>query len=299
MVRRKTKKDNSTLVSFIVVTAAIMLVILFLAKPEKTLPPKIAKKVIEIEKIVKEIPKITKRPTKPVKKPLPLPPKVITGPKIAFILDDWGYSLKNEKYIYNKDMKFTLAILPNLNYSKRVAILAKNSGKEVMLHLPMQPKNKSLDALEKLTISSNMPASEIKNILNKDLASVPYAKGINNHMGSLATEDAELMTKVFTELKKRKLYFIDSRTADRSSCRLVAKKINIKFSERAVFLDNKNDFEYIKSQIKQLMRIAKAKKMAIGVGHDRPLTLAAIKEMLPEIKKQGINLVFVSQIFEK
>ncbi|MEW5757863.1 MAG: divergent polysaccharide deacetylase family protein [Candidatus Omnitrophota bacterium] len=274
MKKRKPKHNNSLLLTVIVIILAIMATIIILNRPKKVVPIKIIKKKPEIM-------------------------QVALGPKIAFVLDDWGYNLKNEKFIKDKNMPFTLAILPNLKYSTTVAKLAYAHNKEIVLHLPLEPKNKQDGALENNTILTTMDKDKIQSILINDLKTVPHAKGASNHQGSRATEDEKIMAYIFNIIKKRNLYFLDSRSTQDSICRELSKKMKVRFAERAVFIDNKNELDYIKSQIRQLMRIAKVRKAAIGIGHDRELTLQAIKEMLPEIKKQGIKLVFVSQILKK
>lgn len=285
-MKKKAKKQNNSLF-FSVVTIVIILfgVFLFLSKPPKP-PKKAPPKKIPAVKVIKKIPK------KEIK-------EIMVGPRIAFVIDDWGYSLKNEDFIKDKGLIFTLAVLPNLKYSRDIARLAKINNKDIILHLPLEPKNKKSEDLETRTIVTGMNKTDIRNILKGDLKTVPYIKGISNHMGSRATEDSEIMAEIFSVVKEKRLYFLDSRSTQKTVCRTLSKKKNIKFAERSVFLDNRNDAEYIKNQILQLIKIAKTKKIAIGIGHDRPLTLQTIKDMLPELKKQGIKLIFVSEIFKQ
>ena len=79
----------------------------------------------------------------------PVPSYHIKG-KIAIIIDDWGYSLHNLPVASQIKQPFTAAILPNLPYSLRVAEALQEQGKEVALHLPLEPREKY--GLEKNTI---------------------------------------------------------------------------------------------------------------------------------------------------
>jgi len=214
--------------------------------------------------------------------------------KIAIVMDDWGYNLNNLEIAQGIKQPLTCAILPNLRNSRLVAQKLNNSGFEIILHLPMEPKEKY--RLEKNTITASMDAVEIRGILGQDLASVSFAKGISNHMGSRITEDTRVSALIMSEAKKRKLYFLDSYVTAKSVCALLAKKMKIRFARRDVFLDNQDDPVYIKGQIIKLRDLAKKNGQAVGIGHDRRNTLIALKETIPQLVKAGYKLVFVSEL---
>ncbi|MCM8780085.1 MAG: divergent polysaccharide deacetylase family protein, partial [Candidatus Omnitrophica bacterium] len=174
---------------------------------------------------------VRKPPQKTVAKlPVEILPRIfrpkIKG-KIAIVLDDWGNSLNNFDMIKSVKQALTLAILPGLAYSKRIAAEAKRNGFEVILHLPMEPVSRDKAEIEKDTICTDMDDLKIKDVLSAQLNKVPYVKGVNNHMGSLATADSRLMRVIFEELKKRKLYFLDSYTSGASVCSRQAKDCKI------------------------------------------------------------------------
>jgi polysaccharide deacetylase 2 family uncharacterized protein YibQ len=214
--------------------------------------------------------------------------------RIAIVIDDWGYSLNNLAIIAQIKQPLTCAILPGLKNSNLVMQKLNNLGFEIILHLPMQPKEKY--NLEQNTITSGMDALAIENIFAKDLASVKYAQGVSNHMGSRLTEDINASTLVMAEAKKRKLYFFDSFVTNQSVCPALAKKIKIRFAKRDVFLDNQNDPAYIKQQLIKLKKLANQSGIAIGIGHDRKNTLLVLKEMLAGLKEEGYQFVFLSQV---
>jgi len=214
--------------------------------------------------------------------------------RIAIVIDDWGYSLNNLEIVESIKQPLTCAILPNLKNSGLVAQRLNNSGFEIILHLPMEPKEKY--RLEKNTITASMDAGQIRGILGRDLASVLFAKGISNHMGSRITEDSKVSALIMSEVKKRKLYFLDSYVTAKSACPLLARKMKIRFAKRDVFLDNQDDLVYIKSQIIKLRDLAKKNGQAVGIGHDRRNTLIALKESIPQLIKAGYKFVFVSEL---
>ncbi|OQB09028.1 MAG: Divergent polysaccharide deacetylase [Candidatus Omnitrophica bacterium ADurb.Bin205] len=232
---------------------------------------------------------------KPKKAARYIPPKVFAG-KIAIVLDDWGYSFNNMHIIEQIKSPLTIAVLPDLNYSRAIAENLHRKGFEIILHLPMEPKDKS--AMEKNTIRISMNEGQIAGIIDKDLSSIPHVKGVSNHTGSMATSDTATMEAVFRVLKKRKLYFLDSYVTADSRCFKVASKYGLRFSKRDVFLDNKNDPKYIKKQLYILRDKARLKGYAIGIGHDRRNTLEVLRDVIPEFEKEGYKFVFLSEIVQ-
>ena len=259
------------------ILAAILSLLVFIGLILVPLQKKVPVKKISVKKA-------------PVKKTLP-----VRG-RIAIVVDDWGYSLKNLALVEQIKQPLTCAILPGLKNSNLVMQQLNNLGFEIILHLPMEPKEKY--ALEKNTITLGMNAAAIEKIFTKDLLSVNLAKGISNHMGSRITENIKSSTLVMLEAKKRKLYFFDSFVTNQSVCPDIAGKIKIRFAKRDVFLDNQDDFEYIKGQLIKLKYLAARQGSAIGIGHDRKNTLLVLHEMLPAMEKEGYKFVFLSGVVE-
>jgi polysaccharide deacetylase 2 family uncharacterized protein YibQ len=233
-----------------------------------------------------------RRPKKLAPIPMAVAPQV--KGKIAIVLDDWGYNTRNLKFLDNLKYPLTFSVLPSLSYSSRMSKLLKRRGFQVILHLPMEPYEKL--NLENNTISTDMDEQEIKKIIQQDLESVDSARGVSNHMGSKATEDSKTMNILFSELKKRGLYFLDSYVSGNSLARELSEEARVKFAQRDVFLDNNQNVGYIKQQIEQLKKKARQNGRAIGIGHDRKLTLEVLKETMPEITQQGYKFVYVSEL---
>lgn len=211
------------------------------------------------------------------------------------IFDDAGGSLRDLDRIISLGRPVTVAVLPGLRFSQEVAHRARAGNLEVLLHLPLE----AVDSGKKLGpggISTDMTDEEITAAVSADLASVPGATGINNHMGSRATADPRVMRSVLQVVKDRGLIFIDSRTSDRSVAASLADEMGIPTTRRHVFLDNENEPEAIRAQLRRLMSVARHQGFAVGIGHAQRLTATILAEMLPEFDRMGIELVPVSAL---
>jgi polysaccharide deacetylase 2 family uncharacterized protein YibQ len=220
-------------------------------------------------------------------------PAQIKG-RIAIVVDDWGYNLNNVAALKQIRYPLTLAVLPNLGYSKEVSRQAHALGFEIILHLPMEPSEKR--RLENNTIMISMEENAIDKILSEDLDAILYAKGVSNHMGSGATKDVRTMTFLFKELKRKGLYFLDSYVSSDSICYDLSRQMRLGFAKRDVFIDNTLEPEYIKAQINKLKTKARFYGQAIGIGHDRRSTLQVLEEVMPQLEKEGYKFVYVSEL---
>ncbi|MBN1405007.1 MAG: divergent polysaccharide deacetylase family protein [Candidatus Omnitrophica bacterium] len=214
-------------------------------------------------------------------------------PKIAIVLDDWGYNLNNLELLRSIDIPLTLAVLPNLKYSAKMAEEAKFKNRQIILHMPMEPGR--FVRLEKNTITTDMTQEKINAVLSSDLGSMSTLKGVSNHMGSKFTADKKSMAIFLKQIKKKNLYFLDNVSCSNSVCVAVAKNLGVKIAERDVFLDNSNSKDYIRGQFAQVVGIAKKRGYAVATGHDRRRTLEVIKEIAPSLKNK-VKFVFVSEL---
>ncbi len=231
---------------------------------------------------------------KPKKAVKAQPAMMKTKPQIAIVLDDWGYNLNSLPVLDQIKYPLTMSVLPNLTYSKTISQELHYRGFEIILHLPTEPFEKF--RLEENTILTSMDEITVKNILDLDLENVPFVKGVSNHMGSKLTSDIKSLGFVFKELKKRNLYFLDSLVSSKSIASTLAASEHISFAKRDVFLDNNSDYRYIKQQLQELKNKAKIQGKAIGIGHDHRLTLEVLRDVMPEIEREGFRFVFVSEL---
>ncbi len=217
-------------------------------------------------------------------------------PQLAIIIDDVGGDLRLTEEILEIGKSLSLSILPSLPYSRESAELAQENGFEVMLHLPMEPKEEIGNPLEEETIMTYMSEEEIEDIVWDALEKVPFAKGVNNHMGSKATEDERVMETILKLLAEKGFFFIDSKTTPNSVGSKLARELGVLSGENQLFIDNQNDYLSIEERLHLGMKIAKSKGTCIIIGHARPQTIQAIREVIPEIEREKIRLVFASQI---
>ncbi|CCO24302.1 divergent polysaccharide deacetylase family protein [Maridesulfovibrio hydrothermalis] len=232
----------------------------------------------------------------PLKKKKPAPHKVDPdGPKMAIVIDDMGEDLAFARGLANLDVHVTFSIWPKSSHVKKTVALAKKHGNEIMIHLPMQPKgypkvNPGSDAL-----LVGMDSAVIYKRVRAAVSKIPSATGLNNHMGSLFTEDYAGMSAVMTELRRNKLFFLDSRTTPKSAGRKTARKAGVTMYERNIFLDNVKDVGAIKYQLSKTAKIAKKTGQAIAIGHPNKETLQAIRQWVNE-NKGKINIVPVEEL---
>lgn len=217
--------------------------------------------------------------------------------KIALLIDDFGYSQGRMVDIFLKDLDIplTISVIPGTPQAKFVAEEAHNNGKEVIIHLPMQPKGK-FNPHYKWIVLDRMNKKKVKSVIEEVTKDVPYAVGLNNHMGSLITTEEKPMRALLEALKEKNLFFVDSKTSPNSIAFSLAQKMGIKSASREVFLDNKKNIDYIKGQFQELVSSAKTKGKALGIGHIDMITAYALKEIIASLDKRKIELVYVSEI---
>ena len=234
------------------------------------------------------------------KPPAPLPPEIPPGlppeARIAIVIDDLGQDRRIAMEFLDLDIPLSFSIFPFAPFSQDIAREATQRGRDVLLHLPMEPREYPGRNPGKGVLLTTMDKERLLAQLEKDLSAVPYVKGVNNHMGSRFTEDPDLMRLVLEDLKKRNLFFLDSLTTNHSAGLKVSRELGVKAMQRNVFLDNDRDTAKIKARIHELIRIARKNGGAIGIGHPHPETIQAIREVLPSFKENRIELIPVSSL---
>jgi polysaccharide deacetylase 2 family uncharacterized protein YibQ len=236
----------------------------------------------------KEVP-----PHKSIPKPAPAIPKGL--PKIAIIIDDIGYDKEIVEKFLGLDATFTFSILPYSPFQESIAKSVRSKRLDVMLHLPMEPNEYPAVNPGPGALLTSMSPDQLIDQLQKNLDSVPFIQGVNNHMGSKMTTVSTQLYQIFSVLKKRKLFFIDSRTTAETLCRPSAQLLQVPFSQKDVFLDHIQRPDFIRKQIHRLIRIAHSHGEAIGIAHPYDVTYDALKELLPELKKKA-TLVRASDV---
>ena len=219
-------------------------------------------------------------------------------PKIAIVIDDLGGEnhISQELLLWN--LPLTFSILPFTRYSKTLASEAHQKGREVILHLPMEPHGYPGIKPGEGVLLEEMDEEKLLRQLSKDIEVVPYIKGVSNHMGSRLMEDPEKVKIILSELKRRGLFFLDSRTTSQTVGLQTAESIGLKAMERTLFLDHSSNESDIKQKLERLIEISLSTGKAIGIGHPHPSTIKALKEMIPKMKEKGIDIVPLSSVME-
>jgi len=219
----------------------------------------------------------------------------LSHPRISIIIDDLGYKKPIANELINLDLALTFSILPFTPYTKFIAQNAHKRDKETMLHLPMEPISyPSINPGDGVLLES-MDEGAILKVLKDDLRQIPFISGVNNHMGSRLTKNEKKMEIVMAELKKRNLYFIDSRTSSDTVAFKVAKKLALNTANRDVFLDNNLTENAIKAQLEKLCSLARHKGQAIGIAHPHKKTLNILRAYEQTLKSKA-RVVPVSEL---
>ncbi len=213
-------------------------------------------------------------------------------PKIAIIIDDLGPNKQMAREVLKLKSPLTLSILPQQDYSAWIAEEGHRLGLDIMIHIPMEAA-KPL-RLGKGGLYTWMTDREISQTIEEDIRSVPHTKGANNHMGSLFTRDERVMNAVISELKERKLFFLDSLTTPESVGFKIAKAQGLKTVCRDVFLDDSDDPGEIEVQWNRLIKEAKQRGHAVALGHPKKHTIEFLQKALRNNKE--VTFVPVSEL---
>lgn len=216
--------------------------------------------------------------------------------KLAVIVDDCGYDMSSVRTLLNTGLPLNFAVLPYKPYSSDVLEMIKSDGRVAMLHLPMEPMDRSAMSEGSSTICTDMSKDRILELTRKAINSLPGVSGVNNHQGSKATADSATMTTVLQELRNQDLFFVDSRTSSKSVARDKAVAMGVPTARNDIFLDNSSDVQAIRKQIYKAMDIAEKNGSAIAICHARPNTAKAWSMYAEEIKNTGIELVPITDL---
>ena len=216
-------------------------------------------------------------------------------PKIALIIDDIGYSLHSARRFLNLDAPMTFSILPGLDNTHYLANEIHTLGHEIMLHQPMEPYNADIDPGPGALYVGD-ETSRIFQVLKRNISDVPFAIGVNNHMGSKFTSCRNEMKHALEVIKEKDLFFVDSVTTSRSCAYETAKNLGVTTAFRNTFLDTQPDETAILSQLNRLKRHALKYGRAIGIGHPYPQTARALEQFCEGLSADAISLVPISEI---
>ncbi len=221
--------------------------------------------------------------------------KSFTQPKIALIIDDIGFSRSRLRSFLELGTPLTFAVLPRLAQSGILSEEIHDHGHEIMLHQPMEPFDSSIDPGPGALYVGDK-SDRIAKVIDENISEVPFALGINNHMGSKFTSCKNEMTEALKVIKTNELFFIDSLTTSHSTGYKTARKLNMTAARRNVFLDNDPEEPAILFQLHKLQTRALVSGSAIGIGHPYPQTAKAIAHFQTHLKESGVSLTHISNL---
>lgn len=226
----------------------------------------------------------------------PAAARSVSGPRAAIVIDDLGQNLFHLEQLAQLDIPLSVAVIPGLPASVRTVELATRLGIEILLHQPMEPREETGKDAGAGVLLTSMDEAELRSRVRAGIAAVPGAVGVNNHMGSLFTENAAGVAALMAELREHDLFWLDSRTTAASLGVSSARAAGIPAIDRDVFLDAELDPDFIRGQVRKLVAIARRRGAAVGIGHPHPETIAVLRELRDELLASGVDLVPVSAL---
>tara|TARA_Y100000588_G_scaffold219264_1_gene233186 strand:- start:618 stop:1469 length:852 start_codon:yes stop_codon:yes gene_type:complete len=217
---------------------------------------------------------------------------------IVLVIDDFGYrnDSVSDRFL-NLPVPITCAVLPGHSQSASIAKKAIKSGKEVIIHMPME-SSVSMTGEDEFKLKVGMTSEEIEWRLNEALKEIPEAVGINNHQGSKATTNGKVMGVVASVLKNKNKFFLDSRTSSKTVGEKTMRSVGVLTARRHIFLDNDLNIDNISKQLDKLVALSQKKGMAIGIGHVKANTLKVLEREIPILLERGFEFKFVSQVVD-
>ena len=221
--------------------------------------------------------------------------KIQPAPRIALIIDDIGYRVSHARRFLDLGIPITFSILPRLDNSVNLSLEIKKNGHEIMLHQPMEPYNSKLDPGPGALYAGD-GEEHIMKVIEENISEIPFAAGINNHMGSKFTALPDKMYHALRIVKEKNMFFVDSLTSNHSKGFATAKSLNMAAAHRNMFLDNVVEKSAVLCQLSKLVKIAREHGSAVGIGHPFPQTASAIKTFCNRLTGSGISLVHISEV---
>ncbi len=218
-------------------------------------------------------------------------------PSIALIIDDIGFSSERARMFLQLEIPLTFSILPCLDRSFDLAVEIHERGHEVMLHQPMEPYNQRIDPGPG-ALYQGFSTDTIGSIIEQNINSVPFAVGMNNHMGSKFTECRKEVADTLSVINREGMFFVDSLTTSHSTAYQTAKTLHIPTACRNRFLDVDCNESAIRSQLHKLVQCALKYGHALGIGHPFPETAAAIQRFQEDFERSGVKMVPVSHLLK-
>ena len=280
------KFDLRTPMIYVLTFIIVVLLIVMKKMDDDKKEQVLQEKMVAVEKKKKERPDVA----------LPEKPRPEVKGMIGIVIDDFGY--RNDEIsegFLDLDANLTYAIIPGHRYSTSFGEKAVDAGYEVIVHMPMENTGKTYGE-EEFVLMTKMDNETIERRLNNALKEIPTAIGMNNHQGSKASADQNVMSNIAKVMKEKSLFFLDSRTTVETIGETTMEVFGVPTARRNVFLDNEDDEQKIERQLMKLVKRSEELGAAIGIGHVKPKTLNVLSDQIPKLMKKGYRFEFVSKM---
>lgn len=207
--------------------------------------------------------------------------------RVALVIDDFGNNMKGTEKMLNLPVTLTVAVMPFLQTTKQDAEMAHKLGHDVIVHMPMEPKNGNPKWLGPGAITTQMTDAEIRSRVEAAINEVPHAIGMNNHMGSKVTGDERVMRVVLQVCKERGLFFLDSHTNYWTVAPKIARELGVPIAENQMFLDDRHTIQHISGQVQKIQQFMQTHDQCIVIGHvgtGGMNTASVLSEKIPQLK---------------
>lgn len=217
---------------------------------------------------------------------------------LAIVIDDFGNNMQGTEEMLNLPINLTVAVMPFMPTTKKDAELAHKNGHEVIVHLPMEPKHGKKSWLGPGAITTNLSNAEIRKRTKAAIKNVPYAIGMNNHMGSKVTEDERIMKVILEVCKEQGIFYLDSQTTNKSVVSKLATELNVPFLVNNFFFDDVYTTKHVTKQADTLAKGLIDIDQIIAIGHVGvfgPEMVNVLKEYIP-VYENTANIVSLSEL---
>ena len=214
---------------------------------------------------------------------------------ICLVIDDFGFALNSdvqEFLLLNENI--TAAIIPGTLYAESIGRYADSIGVETIIHMPME-SHEDDDTEYTISLNEKLNAALVEERIRSAFEEVPTALGMNNHQGSKATENLQLMKDLARTLKKMDKFFLDSFTNPESRGYITMRRYGVPTQLRQVFLDHVENPAEIKFNLDSLVTLSHDMDIAVGIGHVKPMTLEVLAKEIPRLESEGYRFIRLNQ----
>ncbi|MBC8255724.1 MAG: divergent polysaccharide deacetylase family protein [Candidatus Marinimicrobia bacterium] len=214
---------------------------------------------------------------------------------ICLVIDDFGFAMNSDvEDFLQLNENITAAIIPGTPYAEQIGKYAQSIGVETIIHMPME--SHEVDNTEyPISLNEKLNAALVEERIQYAFEEVPTALGMNNHQGSKATENLQLMKNIARTLKNLNKFFLDSFTNPESRGYITMRRYGVPTQLRQVFLDHVESPIQIKTNLDSLAALSHEMDIAVGIGHVKQITLEVLQKEIPRLESEGYRFIRLSQ----